>query len=127
MLMKPTVLALSLFALIACQSGNCRSNRTDKEKESKKSDALVNTGSQNRIKVFKYDGTLQCGMGKSIPLAEAQKELAGLTVYSADNKNDGLMRIQVCGAPTGRANVFEIDLSALDKAKAMGFKEWTFN
>lgn len=125
--MKKLFLISLVFVLAACQSGNCRSNRTESEREIKKADALQANSPQSRIKVYKYDGTLQCGMGKTTSVADMQKELAGIIVYSAENKNDGLMRIQVCGAPTGKANVYEIDKSSLDKAKTYGFKEWTFN
>ena len=126
-MLKILILTLSAAALTACQSGNCRSNRSESEKQNKKADAQMSSGSQARVKVYKYDGTMQCGMGKAISISDAQKELNGMTVYSADNKSDGLMRIQVCGAPTGRANVFEIDQSSAEKAAAKGFKEWTFN
>ena len=76
---------------------------------------------------LKYDGSLQCSMGKAIEPAEMQKELKGLTVHSAINKADGLMHIQQCGTPTGKANVYEIDKKDLPEAKKRGFKEWTFD
>lgn len=123
-----SILITSLsFAFIACQSGNCRSNRTQSETENKQMDASIATGSQNKIRVFKYDGSKQCGEGQIISLSEMQKELAGVRVYSAENLSDGMIRTQVCGSPTGKANVYEIDDSSLEKAKAKGFKEWTFN
>ncbi len=123
--LKGLFILLMSLSVMACQSGNCRSNRT--ESEAKSVDAQVTKSPQNRIKVYKYDGTLQCGMGKAVPSTEMQKELNGIMVYSVENKNDGLMRVQVCGAPTGKANIFEIDKASLEKAKSYGFKEWTFN
>lgn len=92
----------------------------------KEQSAQISVSSQERVRVFKYDGSLQCGMGKAVPMAEMAKELAGITIYSQENKPDGLMHIQACGTPTGRANVYEIDKSALEQAKKKGFKEWTF-
>ncbi len=80
---------------------------------------------QLKIKVFKPDGSLQCGMGAKIPIETTEKELKNIKVYSRSNKNDGLMRIQVCGAPTGQSHVFEIDKSNLERALKAGFKEWT--
>lgn len=79
-----------------------------------------------RVKVFKYDGSQQCGMGKAIPVAVMQKDLAGITVFTAENKADGLMHIQACGTPTGRANVYEIERTSLEVAQKKGFKEWVF-
>lgn len=81
----------------------------------------------DRVKVFKADGSLQCGQGKAIPVAEMQKQLKGITVFSAVNKMDGLMHIQACGTPTGQSNVYEIDRADLEKAKKLGFREWTFD
>jgi hypothetical protein len=66
-------------------------------------------------------------MGKKISLEEMQKELKGIEVFSKTNQNDGLMRIQVCGAPTGDSNVFEIKQEDLEKALKLGFKQWTLN
>jgi hypothetical protein len=37
------------------------------------------------------------------------------------------MRIQLCGTPTGSANIYQILKADLDKAKKFGFKEWTFD
>lgn len=77
-----------------------------------------------RVRVFKPDGSLQCGMGKKIDLSTMQKELGDMKVYSSENKHDGLMRVQVCGHPTGNCNVFEIDGVNLEKASKLGFKKW---
>lgn len=125
--MKRWILLFTFFCL-GCTSGNCRSQRESKMDDKKQDEVIsqISANSQARIKVYKYDGSLQCGMGKAIPLAEMQKSLAGITVHSAENKPDGLMHTQVCGSPTGRANVFEIDKTSLEAAKKKGFKEWTF-
>jgi hypothetical protein len=116
------------FFMIACQSGNCRSQRTTvaDEKAVNQAVAQVSTNAQARVKVFKYDGSLQCGMGKPAGIADMQKDLKGFAVYSAENKADNLMHIQACGTPTGRANVYEIDRNSLEEVKKKGFKEWTF-
>ena len=58
---------------------------------------------------------------------EMQKELKEVPIISATHLNDGLMRIQLCGSPTGDANVYEIEETYLDKAKSLGFREWTFS
>lgn len=77
-----------------------------------------------RIKVYKPDGSLQCGQGKAIPVKDMESELKGIKVYSSSNQNDGKMRIQLCGSPTGNSNVYEIDRKDLDAALKLGFKEW---
>lgn len=126
------VLCLFVGFITGCAAGNCRQNRDaaqqknpnpilEEEKMKKVSTAM------DRIKVYKYDGSKQCGMGQAISVEEMQKELRGIQVYSAENKPDGLMHIQMCGANTGIANVYEIDKKDLAEAKKRGFKEWTFN
>lgn len=130
-----------IFFLGACTHGNCRAQKKDGEvagttpvatsgvtpARDSKSSAEVNVVSPKteRVKVYKADGSLQCGQGQVIPAAEMQKELKNIKVYSSANKNDGMMRIQVCGAPTGNSNVYEIDRKDLAAAIRMGFKEWT--
>ena len=81
---------------------------------------------KDRVSVYKYDGGLQCGMGSATSLDEMQKQLKGIKVHSSINKPDGLMHIQLCGSPTGRCNVYEIDRSSLEEAKRLGFNEWTY-
>jgi hypothetical protein len=130
--MKRWILA-SVFAMtvIGCASGKClqanaqaaaSAPATGSQKETMKPASKL-----DRVKVFKADGSLQCGQGKAVPAAEMQKELGDMKVYSTATKTDGMMRIQVCGSPTGSANVFEIDRSNLEAAIKKGFKEWTFD
>jgi hypothetical protein len=129
-------LLLSLLLVIGCASGNCRQVQDAQAQQLaagapavKPGDIPVtntNAGANDKVKVYKYDGSLQCGMGKAIAAGDMQKELKGLTIYSANNKADGLMHIQQCGTPTGKANVYEIDKKDLAEAKKRGFKEWTF-
>ena len=78
----------------------------------------------NRVQIYKADGSQQCGTSKKIELNVMQKELGSIKVFSAENKNDGLMRIQMCGHPTGNCNVYEILNSDLDAALKLGYKKW---
>ncbi|WP_415061191.1 hypothetical protein [Bdellovibrio sp.] len=125
--MKKLLLTLPLlFALGACSHGNCRTQKmTDKATPGSEVPMTKSAGT-DRVKVYKADGSLQCGQGKMIPLVEMQKELKGIQVFSSVNKNDGMMRIQLCGSPTGNSNVYEIDRKDLEAALKAGFKEWTF-
>ena len=118
------VAALMLLTLFGCAAGNCRSQKPPSELNQNAVALQVNV--MDRVKVFKYNGSLQCGQGKAIAIIEMQKELKEIVVYSSAEKNDGMMRIQVCGSPTGDANVYEIDRKDLEKAKSFGFKEWSF-
>lgn len=77
-----------------------------------------------RVFVYKPDGSLQCGQGQKIEINEMKKQLGQIEVYSADNKHDGLMRVQMCGQPTGSCNVYEIKASDLEQALKIGFKKW---
>lgn len=124
MLFKIFLSSLAALSMAGCAAGNCRTQANYQKTEN--SEVKVVTPAPEKIKVYKADGSLQCGMGKAVSLAEMQKELAGVKVHSAANKNDGQMRVQVCGAPTGNCNVYEIDRSQLASALKAGFKEWIY-
>ena len=66
--------------------------------------------SADTVKVFRYDGSLQCGMGQAVPLDEMAKELTAvnITVLSSEKSVVSGLIIALCGAPTGMANVYEI-------------------
>jgi hypothetical protein len=78
----------------------------------------------SKIQIFKYDGTLQCGMGGEIPLDEMAKELesADIEIIASRKGTDGLVHISVCGASTGAINVYVIDRGALPAAQRLGYR-----
>lgn len=121
--MKNIFFVIFFAGLVGCTTGNCRSQKGPNTDINPSREVLVT----EKIKVFKYDGSLQCETGKATALSEMQKELKGIEVFGSENKSDGLMRIQVCGSPTGRANVYEINKKDLQIAIDKGFKVWTYN
>src|SRR3979411_2219779 len=62
--------------------------------------------SADTVKVFRYDGSLQCGMGQAVPLDEMAKELTAVNikVLSSETSVVSGLIIALCGAPTGMAN-----------------------
>ena len=122
--MKLIFSALLIFCFMACSSHPCKiEERTDVamvpvDKGTQKKDLT------NRIFVYKADGSLQCGQGSKVDLKTMKKELDPIEVFSAENKHDGMMRIQVCGHPTGYSNVYEIDQKDFEAAVKAGFKKW---
>lgn len=125
--MKYFLVLLSLLFVTACSTTNCGNERRfNSAKNDENAKMTLDKGALNmkKVKVAKSDGTLQCSQGKLIPLADMQKELKDIVVFSSSNQNDGMMRIQVCGAATGNHNVYEIAESDLEKAKSYGFKLW---
>lgn len=132
------ILSFVLLVLVgaSCTQGHCR-RKQDAPGEAKpletpaEAAASAKSGTPDarptdRVMVYKYDGSLQCGGGKPISKDVMQKELNGVQVYSSVKKADGLMHIQVCGSNTGMANVYEIPAKDLKKAEAKGFKKWAF-
>jgi hypothetical protein len=79
---------------------------------------------ESTVQVFKYDGTLQCGMGGEISLEEMSKELEakGIEVEASRKGTDGLVHISVCGSSTGAINVYVIDRGALPAAQRLGYR-----
>ncbi len=124
--LKPTLFLIG-FALLgtACSLKHCR-GPGDKPLPQK------NTGkkalkTENSIWVYKYDGGKQCDRRPPVGIKTAQKDLGEIPVLEAKKQNDGLMRIQACGAPTGMANTYKINKADLSDAEARGFKPWTFS
>lgn len=111
---------LSLFfalGLSACAAGHC-----NREGRPEKADPT-----RQKVRVYKYDGSKQCDEKETgLTLQEMASELGSIKIYSMSKQSDGQIRVQVCGALTGRANVYEITLSDLPKAEALGFKKWSF-
>lgn len=115
---------LSLI-LAACSSHPCKiEERTDVKMTGDEKVSSAKKDLTQRVFIYKPDGTLQCGMGSKIDLPTMRKELGSIEVFSSASKHDGMMRIQVCGQPTGNSNVFEIKKEDLDKALKLGFKQW---
>ena len=113
----------STLLVVACSTGHCR---RDGNEVLQKIDAKPPTGYEQQdlgsIKVSKSDGSLQCGERVGLPLeAMAKEQLPGVKVLSSEKLNDGLMRIQSCGADTGMINVYEIRHQDLRKAQKAGF------
>jgi hypothetical protein len=129
-ILSQTVIILSVLMATSCQMTPCniqdRPAVSTKEGEllEAKVDKLKKGAVMKSVKVFKPDGSLQCNQGQSISIKEMQADLKDIKVISSEKKHDGLMRIQVCGQPTGMSNVFEIPDLDLDKAKERGFKIW---
>lgn len=130
------VLVLFLALLLqACTTGHCRHLRDEENaknaaegKPMPKVDAPsvnLKPSSADRVRVYKFDGSLQCNMGKSRSLSEMQKDLKSIEVFQSWKRHDGMMRVQLCGSPTGQSNVYEIDRKDLEAALKLGFKEWT--
>ncbi len=97
----------------------------DAQKTSQIKEALVKSDLTQKVKVFKEDGSRQCNEGDPIALDTMAQQLVGIKVLRSYKANDGIMRIQVCGAPTGECNVYEIERVNLAQALKLGFKEWS--
>lgn len=122
------LLSFAFIFLTACETTPCKrvSDNTEVNVENHQPGS-IQIPMEKKIKVFKPDGTKQCGQGEKISILEMEKQLKGIKVYQAYNKNDGQMRVQMCGAPTGNANVYEIDFEQLEAAQKNGFKEWIYD
>ena len=89
------------------------------------SSANSSSSEEPSVWVKRPDGGKQCAPDSAQDLDLGSKELAklGIPVLESSKKNDGKMRIQVCGQPTGSENSYRIPRSSLSKASALGFKE----
>ncbi|HHH45011.1 MAG TPA: hypothetical protein ENK49_12810 [Gammaproteobacteria bacterium] len=76
------------------------------------------------VEVYKYDGSLQCQRGSETSLEDMARELSenGIEVKSSRKGTDGRVHISMCGASTGRLNVYSIATESLPAAQALGFE-----
>ena len=88
----------------------------------KPSNPAVNT-TDVYAKVYKYDGSLQCEPNAS-SLNDMRHELTSkkIDVICAQKANDGLVYPTMCGAQTGKINVYTLHQSTLSDAEKLGFK-----
>lgn len=134
---NPTLVSMTLLLTIVavgCAQGHCR--RLERKATIEGKDSLNDQDTnlpqntrqlkvyKKRVYIFKYDGTKQCQVQKGISLEKMKQELSPIEILSSQKKNDGFIRIQVCGSDTGNANVFEIYEDDLESALAKGFKLW---
>ena len=79
--------------------------------------------SSSYIKVYKYDGSVQCGYaGDELDTMGLELKNAGIDVVCSQKGHDGLMRAAVCGTGTGKLNIYVIERTNLSRAKSIGFK-----
>lgn len=112
--------------LSSCSTQTCSKEQLVKQNSDASKTMAVIADQQNMktVKVYKFDGSKQCENGTGVSAQEMSKELQSIQIVSFANKHDGLMRIQMCGSPTGQCNVYEIPESDLPKAEQLGFKKW---
>ena len=79
--------------------------------------------STETVWVSKSDGGMSCEKesGQTLEAVTAQFKIAGIHVLEAEKGTDGLMRVQMCGAPSGSQNRLKISRSDLTQAEGMGF------
>ncbi len=79
------------------------------------------------VDVSRADGSVQCGDGPAITLAEsvAEVEAADIEVFSARAAFDGRKRVARCGVSTGRVHILSIESGDLEGVKGLGFKEFS--
>lgn len=127
--MKHVSFFLLPFFAVACSHSHCRQERVPppNEKIVAPEEAYKPKSSdvdQPKVWVFKYDGSIQCSGTKGVSIEEMAKQLGSVRVFASDQRTDGLLRAQVCGAGTGMANRYQIPKADLPKAQKTGFKLW---
>lgn len=94
--------------------------------------AVVLTACQSRsvapqqeapVQIYRSAQVLQCEPASGVSLAQAEAELAhaGIAARCGQVSQDGAMRIQMCGADSGRIHLFRIFKSQLPVAMRLGF------
>lgn len=126
--MKQTRWVMIRFALVlgfACMSMAFNSAR---KAEQKANDQAMSEKSDDWVWISKADGSKQCeDGGNPVEADAAELKKAGIDVIESKKHDDGMMRIQMCGAPAGKENAYRIKRQDAGKAAALGFREHAAN
>lgn len=81
--------------------------------------------SSETIWITRPDGALSCEVesGQSLEKGALDLQKRGIKILSSKKASDQKMHIQVCGAPQGSSNAYEIPRAQLEEAASIGFTE----
>jgi|FLYM01.1.fsa_nt_gi hypothetical protein len=111
--------SLLIVVSLGCANTHCRQKKAGDEMSQNQ-----NGQQTQKILVAKADGSRQCEEKSGTSLDRMAKDLGEVKIYRQFKQNDGMMRIQVCGAPTGMYNVYEIEAKDQQAAVNVGFQVW---
>ncbi|MEK6580436.1 MAG: hypothetical protein AABZ55_14515 [Bdellovibrionota bacterium] len=113
-------LAASIFILMGYSSGAFAFG-------SKSATTVETQGTQSldTVWILRSDGGKSCSPETAQSIEAGAQELfkAKIRVLNSIKGDDGKMRMQMCGAPTGALNSYMIPRDALPQAIALGFQE----
>ncbi len=98
-----------LFFLSSCATQHC-------------TDSKPSSG----VWVYKYDQSRQCELSSGVSLETMSQDLESIKVLDQKKLSDGVPRITMCQAQTGKANLYLIKSTDQTKALELGFKVWDF-
>lgn len=79
-----------------------------------------------QVKVYKYDGSVQCDVAGTEPEVMRQELInVGIDVICSQKGYDGFLYPASCGAGTGAINIYTIHSPNLVDAEALGFRNVT--
>jgi hypothetical protein len=75
------------------------------------------------IEIYKSDGSLQCekNSGTSVVIMKNELEEQGVNVLESRAAHDGMSYMSMCGAPTGKINIYKIRNVDQEIAEKVGF------
>ena len=75
------------------------------------------------IEIYKNDGSLQCEKNSGTSVLNMKRELEekGIKVFGSNTSQDGMSYMTMCGAPTGKINIYTISASDLKIVQKLGF------
>ncbi len=87
---------------------------------------MPQAGNQQSTWVAKDLGLKQCEQGSAQDALNSTQQILKqhqIKISSAHCADDGMMRVQVCGAPQGKLGLYKIKQAQLGKAQSLGFQQ----
>ncbi len=121
-----------LCFFISCGSNECRRQNQDfsNERVISPEEAFQDKPQdldQDKVWIYKYDGSVFCGTYDGVTVLTMQKELNGIRVFASEKKSDEFPRSSTCNFSTGIANRYLILKQDLPEALNRGFQVWDLN
>ena len=118
--LKKSVLFLGLCSILLMVAGFGTGKKSEQPSAS-----IEKAAPPESVWIARSEGSLQCepDSGKKIEATVAELKAAGIAVLESRASDDGKMRAQMCGMPTGKRHEVRVERGSLARAKELGFAE----
>lgn len=119
------LMSLCLFGILNCFASDCIAFGNKSAATTQGQAEPQTLKKEDTVWILRSDGAKSCSPETAQSVEAGAQELlkADIRVLNSMKGDDGKMRMQMCGAPTGTLNSYLIPKDSLPHAVALGFQE----